>query len=33
MLLAEYKQGDISDSTKALTTRGLFDRVICDARD
>jgi hypothetical protein len=28
MLLAEYKQGDINDSTKVLTTRGLFDRVI-----
>jgi hypothetical protein len=27
MLLAEYKQGDINDSTKVLTTRGLFDRV------
>jgi hypothetical protein len=32
MLLAEDKQGDINDSTKALTARGLFDRVIYDAR-
>jgi uncharacterized protein len=28
MLLAEYKQGDINDSTKVLSMRGLFDRVI-----
>lgn len=28
MLLAEYKQGVINDSNKALSTHGLFDRVI-----
>lgn len=28
MLLAEYKQGVINDSDKALSTHGLFDRVI-----
>ena len=28
MLLAEYKQGAINDSNKALSTHGLFDRVI-----
>lgn len=28
MLLAEYKQGEINDSSKILSTHGLFDRVI-----
>jgi predicted nucleotidyltransferase len=28
MLLAEYKQGAINDSTRVLTTHGLFNRVI-----
>jgi hypothetical protein len=28
MLLAEYKQGAINDSSKVLSTHGLFDRVI-----
>ena len=28
MLLAEYKQGAINDANKALSTHGLFDRVI-----
>ena len=28
MLLAEYKQGDINDSNRSLSTHGLFDRVI-----
>jgi hypothetical protein len=28
MLLAEYKQGEINDANKALSTHGLFDRVI-----
>jgi predicted nucleotidyltransferase len=28
MLLAEYKQGEINDTSKVLSTHGLFDRVI-----
>lgn len=28
MLLAEYKQGEINDTNKVLSTHGLFDRVI-----